>query len=296
MNKVGMFCSYWNTDWKADYKVYVKRAAKLNFDVLEVNTKSLMEMSFIELDELKKVSENEGIEICYCIGFPKEMDVSSLDDSTRRRGIEYAKRTLEKINYLDGKIFGGGFYSYWPGTLEDGVSDKRPYFEKSVKSVEEIAKTAEDYDIQLCMEVLNRFEQFLINTVDEGLEYIQAVGSSNLNLLLDTFHLNIEEDSIKGAILAAGDKLGHFHIGECNRKVPGEGRMPWNEIANALKTINYQGRIVMEPFIKKGGEIGRDIKVWRDLSDNATEAEMDLKAKDGLEFIRDVMNLTVSNK
>jgi len=134
--------------------------------------------------------------------------------------------------------------------------------------------------------VVNRFEQFLINTAAEGVCYADEVGSPNLKLFLDTFYMNIEEDYIGEAIITAGDKLGHLHIGECNRKTPGKGHMPWDEIMRALKTINYQGRIVMEPFTRMGGDVGCDIRVWRDLSGNAGEERMDADAKVALEFIR----------
>ncbi len=77
---------------------------------------------------------------------------------------------------------------------------------------------------------MNRFEQYLINTAAEGVAYIDEVGSPNLKLLLDVFHMNIEEDDMTQAIITAGDKLGHFHIGETNRRPPGQGRMPWKEI------------------------------------------------------------------
>jgi len=78
--------------------------------------------------------------------------------------------------------------------------------------------------------------------------------------------MNIEEDSIGGAIRQAGSLLGHFHTGECNRRCPGKGRTPWREIAEALKDIHYQGAAVMEPFVRMGGQVGSDIKIWRDIS------------------------------
>ena len=94
-------------------------------------------------------------------------------------------------------------------------------------------------------------------------------------IMLDSFHMNIEEDSFREAILTAGSKLGHFHIGEANRKVPGSGRLPWKEMADALKEIGYDGTIVMEPFVRPGGRVGSDIKVWRDLSNGADDAKLD---------------------
>ena len=101
--------------------------------------------------------------------------------------------------------------------------------------------------------------------------------------------MNIEEDSFSAAIRTAGPLLGHFHTGENNRRVPGKGRLPWHEIGTALREIGYEGTVVMEPFVKTGGEVGRDIRVWRDLSNNASDEQMDIDAREALRFSRFVL-------
>ena len=128
-----------------------------------------------------------------------------------------------------------------------------------------------------------------MNTAAEGVAFVQEVGKSNVKVMLDTFHMNIEEDSIGGAIRTAGALLGHLHTGECNRRLPGKGRTPWREIGEALRDISYSGTIVMEPFVKMGGTVGSDIKVWRDLSKGADESQMDRDARDALLFSRYVL-------
>jgi len=138
---------------------------------------------------------------------------------------------------------------------------------------------------ELEMEVVNRFEQFLINDAKEAVQYVKDVGCSNVKVMLDTFHMNIEEDNIGDAIRYTSSYLGHFHIGECNRKVPGRGHMPWDEIGKALRDINYKGYAVMEPFVKMGGGVGSDIKVWRDLSDDADEAKLDADIAKSVKFV-----------
>ena len=290
MNKIGIYFAYWTKDWCADYPYYINKVAGLGFDILEVSTAYMLEMPKYKLDEIKKTAADNNIEITYCVGFSKDKDMASEDESVRKNGIEYAKNTLRMIEYMGGSIFGGINYSCWPGTPDEGITDKRPYLERSINSIKQVVKTAEDCGVTYCAEVVNRFEQMLLNTAAEGVAYVNEVGSPNLKLLLDVFHMNIEEDSIGEAIVTAGDKLGHLHIGECNRKTPGKGHMPWYEIAEALKKINYTSRIVMEPFVKMGGEVGRDIKVWRDLSFGADEDRMDKDAKDALEFIRSKIN------
>lgn len=142
----------------------------------------------------------------------------------------------------------------------------------------------------LAVEVVNRYESSLVNTAEEAVKYVDEVGSPNCKILLDTYHMNIEEDSFAGAIKLVGNRLGHFHVGESNRRPPCEnGKMPWNEITNALKEIDYQGAIVMEPFIKMGGEVGRDIKVWRDISEGASESEMEQLLADAAMMLRKKM-------
>jgi D-psicose/D-tagatose/L-ribulose 3-epimerase len=150
----------------------------------------------------------------------------------------------------------------------------------------EAIKVAEDNHVIFNMEVVNRFEQFLLNTSAEAVAYVEAVGSPNAKILLDTFHMNIEEDFIGDAIVLAGDKLGHVHVGENNRMPPGFGHIPWTEIGAALRKIGYGGAVVMEPFLLPGGQVGRDIKVFRDLS---VGLDLDDEARKAALFMRGVL-------
>ncbi len=286
MNKIGIYFAYWTRDWSADYLYYLNKVAGLGFDVLEVGSGWLVEMPAEKRRELRKAAADRSVELTFCIGFPGKYDMASEDASVRRAGIEYAKRTLEVLHEMGGRIFGGINYTSWPSGLNEGLTDKRPYLERSAASLKQVMKTAEAYGIYYCVEIVNRFEQFLLNIAAEGMAFCEEVGSPNIKLLLDTYHMNIEEDSFAEAIRTAGSRLGHFHIGETNRKCPGKGKMPWNEITGALKETGYRGAIVMEPFEKMGGEVGRDIKVWRDLNPQADEAMMDADAEAALKFIR----------
>jgi D-psicose/D-tagatose/L-ribulose 3-epimerase len=150
----------------------------------------------------------------------------------------------------------------------------------------EAIRTAEDLGLTYHVEVVNRFEQFLLNTTEEAVGYVNEVGSPNLRILLDTYHMNIEEDSFEGAIRGAGPLLGHFHIGESNRKPPGRGRLPWREIGAALKEIRFAGWVVMEPFLVPGGEVGRDIRVNREMMPGA---DLDEEARRACAFTREIL-------
>jgi D-psicose/D-tagatose/L-ribulose 3-epimerase len=286
MNKIGIYYAYWTHDWNADFHPFIDKVAGLGFDVLEVNAGAIADLSLAERKNLKAHAEDKNLALSYCIGLPKQYDPASEDEQVRKNGVAYLSKMARAIGEMGGGNLGGILYSYWPVTVPEGMTDKRSYLERSVASMKEAAKFAEDNQVFLNMEVVNRFEQFLINTCEEAVAYVEAVGSPNVKVMLDTFHMNIEEDFAGEAILTAGDKLGHFHIGENNRKPPGYGHIPWTEIGAALRKINYQGYVVMEPFLMPGGEVGRDIKVFRDMS---TGLDMDVEAKKALMFMRGVL-------
>ena len=152
--------------------------------------------------------------------------------------------------------------------------------------MKKLAKIAAGHGITLGMEVLNRFEGYLLNTSEEAVAYVCDVDEPNVKVMLDTFHMNIEEDNIGNAIREAGALLRHLHVGEGNRKIPGQGSLPWADIGKALRDIGFNGGVVMEPFVLQGGQIGKDIKVFRDLSGGADEAKMDANIKAGLAVLK----------
>ncbi len=286
MNKIGIYYAYWTQEWDVDFHSFIDKVAGLGFDVLEVNAGTVGNMTVDERRELKAHADHKGIALSYCIGLPHQYDIASEDEATRKRGIAYLQQMAAAIGEMGGGRMGGIIYSSWPSTLPKHVTDKRPYLERSVASMKEAVKAAEDNRVLFNMEVVNRFEQYLLNTCAEAVAYCQMVGSPNAKVMLDTFHMNIEEDFASEAILRAGEHLGHFHIGENNRMPPGYGHIPWTEIAAALRQINYQGYIVMEPFLKPGGQVGADIKVYRDLS---IGIDMDDAAYKALLFMRGLM-------
>lgn len=101
--------------------------------------------------------------------------------------------------------------------------------------------------------------------------------------------MNIEENNIGDAIRLVGDKLTSFHTGENNRTAPGRGHLDWDEIFGALSDINYKNRIISEPFVMQGGEVGRDIHVFRNLIDDTSEKRIDEEAKYLLEFEKSML-------
>lgn len=286
MNKIGIYYAYWTHEWDADFHPFVDKVADLGFDLLEVNAGTVARMSAAERRSLKAHADDRGIALSYCIGLPHEYDVASEDAAARARGVRYLQQMAAAVGELGGGPISGIIYGAWPAAMPDGASDKRPYLERSAASMREAAKAAADNNVIFNVEVVNRFEQFILNTCDEALAYVELVGSPHVKILLDTFHMNIEEDFMADALIRAGDRLGHFHIGENNRMPPGFGHIPWAELSAALRKIGYAGHVVMEPFMIPGGGVGRDIRVYRDLRGGR---DLDEEARKALLFMRGVL-------
>lgn len=283
MKKIGIYYAFWTHDWDADFVPYIARVKRLGFDILEVNSGTVTRMSGAERDRLKHAAAGEEIELTYCIGLPAQYDIASADESARRNGVEFLQQQAQMMKQMGGKQLGGIIYGSWPGKLPAGVTDRRPFVDRSVKSMKEVMKSVEDAGVFFNVEVVNRFEQYLLNTAGEAVEYVKQVGSAHCRVLLDSFHMNIEEDSIRDAIISTAGYLGHVHIGETNRRAPGRGRMAWDELFGALKEIGYRGAITMEPFLMPGGEVGRDISVYRDLKG---DLDLDEEAARACAFVR----------
>jgi len=290
--KYGIYAPYWTHEWATENEHYIPKVKKLGFDVLEISCVNLIQKYTTKqaLLDLKKCAADNGIILTAGYGPTKEQNICSPDPAAVARAMAFFQDLLPKLAILDIKVLGGGLYTYWP--LDPSLPvDKEGDLERSIANMRILAKTAEDCDVTLGMEVLNRYEGYMLNTCDEALAYVDAVGSDHVKVMLDTFHMSIEEDNMGDAIRKAGDKLGHLHLGEQNRRVPGKGWLPWVEIGQALRDINYQGVAVMEPFVLSGGTIGSEIKVWRDLVPNATEEMLDRDAEGAVRFVRHVFGL-----
>ena len=287
--KYGIYFAYWEKEWNADQKSYISRVKKLGFDVLEISCAMLKEISTQELMEMKKMAADAGITLTAGYGPGANENLASANEDVVKNAVAFYTDILKKLEILEIYTLGGGIYSYWPVDYTRPI-DKAGDWERSVKNVRTVGKIAGECGVDYCLEVLNRFEGYLLNTCAECKVFVEQVDVPAVKIMLDTFHMNIEEDSMVEAILLAGDRLGHFHVGENNRRLPGKGGMPWYEIGSALRAIGYDKNIVMEPFVRNGGGVGSDIKVWRDLSKGATDEMLDQDAAASVAFLKNVFS------
>ena len=275
MYPIGIHLSYWQTAWDDDLVPLIGRAAEAGYDGAEL---PLLQPETVDVARLKSALDDNGLRATCGTGLNPQADMTHPDATVRAAGIEHLHRCLEIAAALDSPVLGGVTYAPWGVFPEDNRAARR---RRCVTSLREVGKIAEDVGVMLCLEVLNRFEGYLLNTVSQGLQMLADVDSPAVKLHLDTFHLNIEEHDIGAAIEAAGQQLGHFHCSANHRGCPGTGHIPWDDVRQALYAIDYQGWLVVEAYVRPEGDVGRDVFIWHTQS-----KALDADAQTSVTFLR----------
>jgi D-psicose/D-tagatose/L-ribulose 3-epimerase len=260
MRQIGIEIFYWLQNWSDNQAACFAKAREIGFDAVEI---SLVDGPNTPIAAMRTELDRLNLGVYASMGLPRDKDITSPDETTRRAGIEYLKRCAEAAAQLGSPLLGGLPYVPWLHFPTD--TDLRPYRDRSAAAIREVAETASNLGIYICIEIINRFETYIFNTAAEGLAYLEQVNHPAVKLQLDTYHMNMEEDSLYRAILQAGAHLGHFHCADSNRKPPGSGHIHWTPIKNALDTIGYQGAVIIECFPNPAAETGRTVNTWRPL-------------------------------
>lgn len=286
--KYGICYCYWSKDWEgSDYPKYIERARRCGFDALEIFYGRTLTMPQSEVDDILAACRANDVEIYVSGGFGPEYDLASFDESVRQAGVQNSITLLKAMARIGVKNFSGINYAPW--CKFDTAFEKAKATEMAAKSLREIGKACADYDFSWNMEVVNRFEGYLLNIADEAIALCDMVDSPHINILLDTFHGMIEEDDLAEAIRKVGKaRLGHYHMGSNNRRPPRPGFLPWQDIVNALKDIGYDRCVSFEPLVRTGGTVALEGgNVWRPmLADNDDEAALDREIIQAREFIQ----------
>ncbi|MFP3577983.1 sugar phosphate isomerase/epimerase family protein [Arthrobacter sp. SIMBA_036] len=253
-------------------------AKEMGYDLIEV---CIEDPAVVSAAALKEASERTGLPVSICGAFGPDRDVSHEEPGKRQLGIDYLKQCVDIAQAVGSPHVAGPMYSATGKARLLPPEERGQQRQWAAESLREVADYAAERGVSLAIEPLNRFETDLVNTVEQGLQLCELIGRDNVGLMLDTFHMNIEEKHIGEAIMAAGDKVFHFQVSENDRGTPGSGHVPWSETFDALKSIDYQGSIVVESFLPTVEEIAKAVSLWRPVAPS-----MDALARDGLTFLR----------
>jgi len=228
--------------FKEDFEESIKKVADLGFDGVELAVRNPKDLKVDNIINIIKENNLEVPAIGTGQAYGEEgLSFSDPDETIRRMAVERINNQIIFASNFDAQVIIGLIR----GKVGERISQTEAE-EWTINCLRRCTKFAKEYNVRLTLEPVNRYESNFINTLNEGVEFIKRVGASNLGLLADTFHMNIEEVSIYGSICQAKDYITHVHFADSNRWAPGCGHLDFAKIVQTLKKINYQGYVSAE--------------------------------------------------
>jgi D-psicose/D-tagatose/L-ribulose 3-epimerase len=216
-----------------------------------------------------------------CSVLPREAHLVSTEADVRARGVDYLCRCVERTVELGARLMCGPLYAGL-GVMT-GSRRTEEEWERAVEGLRSVAHRAEKLGVTLCIEPLNRFETYFLNTLQDASRLINEIGAPNVRIHFDTFHANIEERQLAASLRSVAKDLGHVHISENDRGIPGTGHVDWRGVVSALRDVGYDGWLTIESFAQPERELASAASIWRDLAPSGDEL-----ALRGLQFVKAV--------
>lgn len=221
----------------------IRFVSSLGFPRIEI---SIRDPNEIDRQQLRQLLAETGLSLSgIATGQAYYNDGLSLVDSDpmkRSKCLERLKAQINLASTFGATVIVGGIRGVLSRNPAESETQKTTFY----ADLEELADYASKVGVNLVIEPINRYETNFINTVSEGLDTISRLGRDNVGLLIDTFHMNIEEPRFRDSILMAGEKVTYVHIADSNRLAPGHGHVDFTEVFEALGEIGYDGPILAE--------------------------------------------------
>lgn len=277
-NSIGVHNLVFVTDWTEPSARYaINTAAEIGFDHIEV---VIFDPATTDAAMTVKLAQSAGIDVAAGMALNPAADISSPDPAIAAKGEQVVADCILVTRDLGASALGGVTYSaltrYWgppaPGSRE---RVQEAYFR--------LADKAKAAGIRLGIEPVNRYESNFINTLGQGAEFVRNVGVDKMFVQMDTYHMNIEESDVAGAIDGAKDVIGYAHIGESNRSCLGSGTFDFEAYFKALARVGYTGGFTWESFSPEvvNADITGLLALWR-----APWQDGKVAARQALHFLR----------
>ena len=282
MAQIGVNAWVWtspvNTEEFGRLAPMVKR---MGFDLIEFGIESTSDLDYAKAGDIARAN---GLGVSVCAAMGPDRDLIHSDDGIRGNGMDYVRHCIDAAKTVGATNVIGPLYSAVGRTWQSTEDERKRDTDLLVRQLKALSQYAGDRGVGLAVEPLNRFETSFMNLASQAIDVVDRVDHPSCGILLDTFHMNIEERSIGDAIRAAGKRIRQIHTCENDRGAPGSGHVPWQEVATACRDIGFTGPYVIESFTNKVKSIARAAAIWRNFSDT-----QDALAEDGLKFLRKLL-------
>ncbi|WP_262247054.1 sugar phosphate isomerase/epimerase family protein [Parapedobacter soli] len=230
-------------------------------DAVEI---ALEDASHIDADIIKRALDEYGIacsSICAAMGPGRDLRGTPAEQEA---AVEYITQAMELMAQIGCPVMAGPMYSTVGRAEQTPEDEYRRQWDTVVAHLRRLAVRADNLGVKLAMEPLNRYETDFINTADQAVALVDEIGHRAVGILLDTYHMNIEEKDSAAAIRKTGNRLLHVHACGCDRGAPGGDHINWDSIRDALKEVHYRGSLVIESFTPAVKVVAKAASIWRD--------------------------------
>lgn len=260
MFKFGVSSFIWSENFSKNDLNLIKTAKNLGFEVIDL---LISHPEDFPVKEVREITKSIGIEPTTITVLNRETNLIDPDIKIRKAGIEFLKKLIDINTAIGSKILGGVNYAAW-GYLS-GKPRTEDEWKMSIECMREVANYARHgSEVVIAVEPVNRFETHFLNIAEDAVKYCKEVGTDNIKVHLDSFHMIREELNFTKAVKTCGKEyLAYVHVCENNRGIPGTGLVPWKEFFYALKIIGYNGPMVIESFDPSFEELNRLCAIWR---------------------------------
>ena len=239
----------------------------------------------IDAKKVKAALDQHGLEAIVCGAFGPSRDLTHDDPAVHENCFQYITQCLDLCNEWDAKFLAGPMYSAVGKARMVPPEQRKKEWERAVSNLHKVCKLAEERKLEIALEPLNRFESDMINTADDVLRLVNDINHASAKIMLDGFHMAIEERNIELAITSVGSKLIHLQVSENYRGTPGTGKTPWHSFKQGLTNINYKGVVSIESFTPEIKELAGAVCIWKNLAPS-----QDGFASEGLTFLKKLLN------
>ena len=251
----------------------------MGFDVVEIPVE---DPDLIDGQRLKEELLRNDLKPTVCGVFGPTKDLTSEDVSLHENCFRYVEQCFELCRTLGVGFLAGPMYSSVGKARMIPAEQRKKEWDLSVTNLRKVCEIGANYGQSIALEPLNRFETDLINTTRDVVQLVSHIDHPGAKILLDSFHMTIEETNIREAIRLAGNNLIHVQVSENHRGIPGSGLTPWRDFILGLSDINYRGAVVIESFTPEIKELAGAVCIWKNLAES-----QDQFAIEGLRFLRE---------
>jgi len=276
--KFGASTWLWTSPFNTGTTALFPKLKRMGFDFVEIPVE---DPAIIDTVAVRRALADHGLAPVVCGAFGPTRDLTSDDPKLRQTGLDYITRCLDLTVEVGATFFAGPMYSAVGKARLVPPEQRRTEWARAVENLRTVAACAADRKLRIALEPLNRFESDLVNTAADTVRLANDIGHPAACVMLDSFHMTIEERDLEQAVRVTAGKLIHVQVSENYRGTPGTGLTPWASFARGLKAVGYDGGISIESFTPEVKELAGAVCFWRLMAES-----QDALAGDGLAFLK----------